>query len=113
MFHHLELRVAGVICQAIGRIVAITLFLPVYTRRTQGLEIPPLKHISRWIVLTLKWSAVSIWLQANTPRLVQLENIARASNIHDEWKNKIENEPNLKGKVRNFEIAVKKINDFR
>jgi hypothetical protein len=71
-------------------------YFMISARRTQGLSIPSLEHVARWIVLTLKWPTISRWLQGKTPRLLQLENIARASNDWDVWKNKIETEANLK-----------------
>jgi hypothetical protein len=65
-------------------------------RQTEGLSIPSLEHVSRWIVLTLKWPTISRWLQGNTSRLLQIEGIARASNDRDGWKSRIETEANLK-----------------
>jgi hypothetical protein len=65
-------------------------------RQAEDLNIPSLEHVSRWIVLTLKWPTISRWLQGNTYRLLQIEGIARESNDRDTWKSKIETEANLK-----------------
>jgi hypothetical protein len=39
-------------------------------REAQGLEIPSLEHVSRWIVLSLKWPTISKWVQGNKARLL-------------------------------------------
>jgi hypothetical protein len=65
-------------------------------RQTDGPSIPSLEHVTRWIVLTLKWPTISRWLQGNTPRLQQLEDIARASKDRNQWKKEVETRANLK-----------------
>ena len=60
------------------------------------MEIPLLEHVSRWIVLSLKWPTISRWVQGNKARLLQLEGMARESSNNDEWKNRIEVEGSIK-----------------
>jgi predicted KAP-like P-loop ATPase len=65
-------------------------------REAQGLEIPLLEHVSRWIVLSLKWLTISRWVKGNKARLLQLEGMARESSNNDEWKKRIEVEGSIK-----------------